>query len=132
MFSPSSINKSAHLFLQMVSNDILTLPFTPMKSSNLTPLQKHALSNIKSYTHLTIKEANKGSCIVVMNNAQYKRMCLDILDIPLWYYPLHFEELDSFTIEFYELINMAYYNGNIDNKVWKFIRTHKIEKGYCV
>lgn len=97
----------------MVSNKILAVPPTPVKSGNLTPQQADTLSNLKSYAHLTIKEADKGACILVMDNAHYKQMCLDILNNPLGYRPISFEELDTFTVYFYQLVDKAYYEDTI-------------------
>lgn len=75
--------------------------------------------------HLTIKEADNrgGGAIVVMDNAQYKKMCMDILDNSQWYLSISFKELDSFTCKFYRLVDEARDNGVIDITTWTYIRT---------
>lgn len=73
-FPASSVNKSAHLFLKMTSSEITALSKnknTSMIPSDLSPPQVQALKNLKTYTHLTIKLADKGGCIVVMDNDTY-------------------------------------------------------------
>lgn len=48
-----------------------------------------------------------------MDNIQYKKMCLDILDNALWYRSISFEDLDSFTIDFYRLVDRALTMGSL-------------------
>lgn len=76
-FPPTTINKSAHLFLRIACAEITALSHGSAEPGN--PAHKDALFQLKTYTHFTIKEADKGGCVVVLDNDHYKKMCLDIL-----------------------------------------------------
>lgn len=123
VFPPSSINKSAQLFLKLVSNDILSLPLPKITTPNLSKPQQDALRKLKSHDHIIIKEADKGGQVVVLDMAQYKTMCTDIQDNKDWYQPISFSHLDSISIKFNALVDQARDEGTIDNKIWKFIKT---------
>lgn len=64
-FPPSSINKNANLFLQMVTNEITALS-TQSEIQNLSSSHKAALSQLKALEDVVIKEADKGGCVVVL------------------------------------------------------------------
>lgn len=80
VFPVSSTNKSAQIFLKLVSKEIEALPPPALQSKNLTIEQQQALARLKTYTHLVIKEADKGGQVVVMDVNQYKIMCKNILN----------------------------------------------------
>lgn len=89
---------------------------------NLSRKQQEALLKLKSYNHLTIKEADKGGQVVVMNNAHYKNMCKALSDKNNWYQPISFTDLDAIFLKFYTPIGQAQDDGIINNKIWKFIK----------
>lgn len=70
MFPAASTNKSAQLFLKLVSKDILALPSPKIINSNLSKIQQDALKKLKSYDNIIIKEADKGGQVVVMDTVQ--------------------------------------------------------------
>lgn len=59
---------------------------------------------------------------MVMDIAQYKSMCRDILHNKEWYQPISFNQLDSIFIKFYALVDQARIEGTINNKIWKFLK----------
>lgn len=68
-YPASSVNKNTSLFLKMVTSEIASLEGkTKTFSSNLSQRHVQALHDLKSYSHLTIKPADKGGCIIVMDN----------------------------------------------------------------
>lgn len=134
VFPPSSINKNAHLFLKMVTEEITNLPQISLQSNNLSHKQRQALMNLSTYGHLTIKETDNEGYVVVMNSDHYKEICRDILKNTVWYREMSFEVLDSFALEYYNLIDEAYSNGVINKTIWQYIRTPspRISTFYCL
>lgn len=134
-FPAPSVNKNTSLFLKMVSSEIALLKKKPNKvPSNSSPRHAIAFKNLQSYSHLTIKPANKGGCIVVMDNAHYKQMCLDILNNNVWYKPISFKQADHFMVEFYHLFDEAFYAGIIDKNNSELMRTSspRLSTFYCL
>lgn len=101
---------------------------------NLSQTQVQALKKLRTYSHLTIKPADKGGCIVVMDNDKYKKICLDILNNPTWYKPISFEIMEQFMVDFYQLVDDAFHSGIINKNNWKFIRTPlpRLSTFYCL
>lgn len=118
----------------MVCGDISALSAHSAGSENLSQSQTEALLRLKSYTQLTIKEADKGGCIIVLDNEHYKQSCLDILENQPWYQAIPFEWVDSFTVEFYGLVDEALNNCLINKTLWQFIRTPHLQifTFYCL
>lgn len=53
--------------------------------------------------------------MVVMDSQHYVQICLDLLNIT-WYKPISFSLIDVFMVDFYSLVDEAYY-GNIITKI---------------
>lgn len=98
-----NLNKSIQLFLKLTTNELQQLPIHRTNSANLSPALSSAPADLRGYTHLTIKEADKGGRVVVMDNDEYNSMCMDLLNNSKWYCPISFLQIDSFTIDFYRL-----------------------------
>ncbi|XP_040188254.1 uncharacterized protein LOC120920313 [Rana temporaria] len=58
-----------------------------------------------------------------MNNIDYEKMCLKILNNKQCYRKITAATVDRFNGEFYELVDSFYNNGSIIKDVWDFIRT---------
>lgn len=106
----------------MVSSEIAFLECKANEvPPKLSPRQVQALHKLKSYSQLTIKPADKGGCIVVLDNDRYKQMCLDILNNTVWYRPITFEMADHFMVEFYHLVDEAFHAGTINKHAKKIV-----------
>lgn len=122
-FPPSTMNKNAHLFLRMVTADVKALPSNTQLPTNLSQAQVASLERLKTYTHLTIKQADKGRSTVVLENDHYEQLCLDILENRSWYKPIPIDQADKFLIDFYSLVDEAYDKVTFNNRLWQFICT---------
>lgn len=133
-FPQSTVNRNAHLFLKMVSAEISDLQTNILNPENLSKPQVKALGRFKTYTHLTIKQADKGGSTVVLDNEHYKRLCLDILDNKNWYKPISFKQADGFMIKFYGIVEDAFEKNVINKKLWQYIRTPhpRMSTFYCL
>lgn len=132
-FPPPTINKCAHLFLCMVTNEISALP-KELPMQNLSPLHQESLFQLKSMKDIVIKEADKDGCVVVLDLDHYRQLCLDIVNNKSWYIPIDFTLVDTYMVEFYTLIDRAYNDGTISKTIWDFIRTPapRIPTLYCL
>lgn len=132
-FPPSTINKNAHLFLRMVSSEVATLHSQPC-TSNLSEPHRLALSQLKTLEGVVIKPADKGGCVVVLDKDHYKRLCLDILEDSSWYRAIEFREADGYMLDFYSLIDGAFYNNLISKQLWEYMRTPfpRLPTFYCL
>ena len=53
--------------------------------NNLNKLEWNAIENIRHYENIIIKEADKGSAVVIMDREYYKSMCLSVLENSSYY-----------------------------------------------
>ncbi|XP_041429831.1 uncharacterized protein LOC121397286 [Xenopus laevis] len=73
-FFPPMTNHCVETFVQAVERDVnkLKWPIKRHKAQNLSRAEKDALHNLKSDTSITIKPADKGGAIVVMDTDYYR------------------------------------------------------------
>lgn len=74
-------------------------------------------------TSITIKPADKGGNIVLMDNATYTSMCSKILMNKNWYSKIIRDIMDRFNQEYYSLIDSTYANKVINKTIWEYIIT---------
>ena len=74
-------------FIESVSNYPLDNINTYSKH-NLTYEERKSLNDLQNDKSIIIKEADKGSAVVIMNSENYKQLCLDIIDNDDNYYKL--------------------------------------------
>ena len=59
--------------------------------NNLSEKERNALTQLRNNNDIVIKEADKGSCIVIMKKSDYIIMCNKILDDSLYYEKLNYD-----------------------------------------
>lgn len=83
-----NINNRPHLasFLHNVVHDIEKLKIKPTENPNVTQVQLKAVSELQQIDNLTIKMANKGGNVVLMDTPHYIDivMCQKILSNHSW------------------------------------------------
>lgn len=79
-FPNLSTNPNIWAFVQQVTNTIEGLNFNSAYPSNLTLAQIRAIKSLQNHPELTIKPADKGGNVVVMDVPFYEQMCLNILN----------------------------------------------------
>lgn len=72
---------------------------------------------------ITIKQAEKGSNIVIQDNADYIQMCKNIFYNSEWYRPIPESLIENFVRELYNLVDKAYYLNILDKNTLKYVRT---------
>lgn len=71
---------------------------------------------------------------MILDNAQYKTLCLNILKNESWYKPVPMTTFSDYVLEFYQLVDEAFSNQIISNTIFDFIRTPctKVPTFYCL
>ena len=78
-FSPKSLWKpplghpNLEVFLSQVENELFEITKEPTRYSNLSQEEWRAIRTLADDRSIVIKKADKGSCIVVWNRADYLR-----------------------------------------------------------
>lgn len=65
--------------------------------------------------------ADKGGNVVVMTDAQYRRMCMDILSNRQWYKLVNSIYIDKFQRDFKDIVITACADGIISDNTKKFL-----------
>lgn len=117
-----------------MTNEIEKLKLSVPLTHNLTKPQRQALKQLQTYAHLTFKLLDKGGNVVVLDNFQYKHMCLKLLNNPTWYKSVPMTLVEQYTRDFYELVDTTYHDRIILQKVWEYIFTpfSTIATFYCL
>lgn len=59
---------------------------------------------------------------MVMDNEQYERMCLDILENPDWYRVMFSRRTERFMLEFFKILDQAKFFSVIGDDAWNYVR----------
>ena len=68
---PSPMNRTLDIFQRSIKQEILKSKFKTKKYDNLTKEERKGLKSLRDNPHITIKKADKGSAVVVMNTTDY-------------------------------------------------------------
>lgn len=93
------------------------------KDSNISVQEVKALKQLSDNHSITIKPADKGGNIVLLDNDKYTLMCYKILKNQDWYRRITGDIIEKYNKEFYPLIDTTFLNGTITKTTWDFIRT---------
>lgn len=96
-FLSLAINRNVSISESSVKE--IDISFVCRSPSSFSSEQKLALDSLKSYKHLTIKPSDKGGNIVVIDNTQYKFLCLKIFN-QFWYYQVPLSLFGDFVQQF--------------------------------
>ena len=70
---PCPPNRTLDIFQRSIKQEILKSKFKTKRYDNLTKEERKGLKILKDNPHITIKKADKGSAVVVMNTTDYLR-----------------------------------------------------------
>ena len=68
---PPNRDKALDMFISVVESELMNAPKQQQKIPNLTADERLALRNLKQNTEVVIREADKGSAMVVMSRERY-------------------------------------------------------------
>lgn len=99
-------NPNISSFVKCVTKTIEGIPHCGVAGSNLSTKHLEALSNLQNNLSLVIKPVDKGGNTVVMDQSDYCRMCMDILNNRDWYSPISETQLDGFKQSVFDLTSL--------------------------
>ena len=100
-------------YINCITEDIMTNTNVP-KFSNLTANQKHALKTLEKNDNITIKPADKGGAVVVLNTSDYIDECNRQLTDKTFYKPLLSDPTQSYHKTIVDTLHNATKLGHID------------------
>lgn len=94
---------------------------------NLSKNQKQALFLLQKKQPYPHKALRQGGKVVVMDNSQYKTMCMSILLNKEWYCPKDLSVVERFNKKMYTMVESYLEAGAISRDIWEFIRTSHLK-----
>lgn len=108
-------NKALDKFIDTVTKFPLNNLKSVQKKNNIDDTQRKSINELKNDKNVVIKEADKGSAVVIMNSSHYKDMVLKILDDPNYYEKCPTYSTTNILSKLNKLIN-KYGNGLTDKE----------------
>ncbi|CAJ0967922.1 unnamed protein product [Ranitomeya imitator] len=123
-FVPPEHDPVIETFSKLVKADLNKLRKRNLKvnRSNFNASERREIRALKENKAITIKQADKGGAIVVMDTPQYRGKILNHLSDPEVYEKLPLNPTQSFMVELGEIIDEACVNGIIDEKLAKYLK----------
>ena len=102
-------------FTSLIKSETMKLLTTPNRNKiNLTTEEKQALTSLKLNNDITIKQADKGGKVVIMNTSDYIKACENQLQNKTYYCLLDHDEnaknAEIIKVEINELFEKRYIN----------------------
>jgi len=120
---PGSTVLEAYITANKQAVDAL-IPRAP-HSHNLSREQTLAITQLKHLTNITIKPADKGSCVVILNTIDYITEAHRQLNDTESYQLLKSDPTISHTKEANKIVDQMFHKGEIDNKCRNYLYTHE-------
>ena len=90
-------------------------------SHNLTKNKKQALTELKSNGKITIKPADKGSAVIIMNTTDYIAEATRQLSDPKFYKQVGTDLTDTHNDYVYSVLNKMLDKGEIDEQCMNYL-----------
>lgn len=111
------------VFFSESDSKLRSLPAIRNESSNLSPPMSQALKQLQTYTHLEIKQSDKGGNVVVMDVEYYKQLCLKILNNREWYKQISPLLIGNVNLQFNNILHEALQREVISMTIIEFLFT---------
>ncbi|KAM9320087.1 uncharacterized protein PAF06_004553 [Gastrophryne carolinensis] len=118
-YPPLNTNASVQTFVNVVTEAVENLTHKP--NSNLSKSHQQALRELEKLEGLTIKPADKGGNIVIMDNSSYEQMCLKILENRDWYERAPMSRLSQASGEYHSLVEDAIAHRVVDGPTGDYL-----------
>ena len=102
-------------YVEALERDILAHDFGTPYQRNLTREEQQALQDLRTYDDIIIKQADKGSAVVVMDKEAYVQEAMRQLTDKEIYQPLPMDPTSAMIKKVNQSILEAHRKGNIDN-----------------
>lgn len=114
-------NTTLSIFLNVIRNDLRQMKVQKIEDPQVRDFRE-AVETLKKEDNLTIKAADKGGNIVVMDTEQYKQMCQTILNNNEWYRKVPLIKAEQDKEKYNQLIEAAYKKQIISQTTLKFLQ----------
>lgn len=108
--------------MSQVTSDIKKFNFKTLGDNNINFEQQQAIQQLQKNRDITIKMANKGGNVMVMDTSGYREMCLNILSNRDWCIFIPEESTQEFHNDYDRIVNSTYTNGIIDKEIFEALK----------
>ena len=108
-------------YVEALERELLSHNFDASYQRNLTKDEQIALKNLRSYDDIIIKQADKGSAVVVMDKEAYLTEAMKQLDDTEIYQPLVKDPTKDMIKKVNARIKESYQKGNIDKDTQQYL-----------
>ena len=118
---PKSKNDNLEAFINTTKSEIKSNLLPNKKINNLSKNERTAIKNLSERNDITIKPADKGSAVVVMDTQQYIEEGNRQLKNTNFYKQLQSDPTDSITTEIRNILAEMHENGHIDKDTFNYL-----------
>lgn len=122
---PSPAHKNLEAFIFLNERDLQTQKLMEPHAKNLTLGEKTALKSLKNDPHITIKQADKGGALVLMNTRDYIEEAERQLSDRQHYCPVDHDLTDDFSSRIEKYLTSLYQQGIISKITYTRVSTSK-------
>ena len=108
-------------FIKIVRNSARSLPIWKETTHNITPEENNSLINLTKNPEITIKKADKGSAVVVMDTKRYIAEAMRQLTDENFYVEVDRDLTTEFAEDTVELATKMFNNEEIPESVYKYL-----------
>ena len=128
-FNPRHKDVAIEVYLSKIEDEIMKLSAVGKNLSNLTREEISALNGLKSDRTIVIKEADKGSGVVVWDREDYIREAEDQLGDPDVYLPLDNDPSDILHNVINQAMGRIRQRGDVDDKTLEYLMVNNPKLG---
>ena len=128
-FNPRHKDVAIGVYLSKIEDEIMKLSAVGKNFSNLTREEISALNGLKFDRTIVIKEADKGSGVVVWDREDYIREAEDQLGDPDAYLPLDNDPSDILHNVINQAMGRIRQRGDVDNKTLEYLMVNNPKLG---
>ena len=122
---PMNTSPNLEKYIACIKSEISELVNQPNKHpSNLTPLERNTLKSIANRNDITIKRADKGGKVVVMETSSYITECKKQLDNEHFYTKLDNDPTMEISATIHEELSRMHSKEMIDKKEYGLLKEH--------
>ena len=113
--------RAIEAYVEALERELLTHDFDMIYQRNLSREEQQALQNLRKYDDIIIKQADKGSAVVIMDKEAYLQEAMRQLNDSEIYQPLVKDSTRDMIKKVNERIQESHRKGNIDDKTRDYL-----------
>ena len=126
---PKDVEPEIDLYLSALQERVRLINERGRNFSNISVAEREALGNLKRYRDIVIKEADKGSAVVVWGREEYCKEAYDQLRDSDVYERILNDPLDRVSSLVAQSLNLLMKEGHINEKNRKYLLNSEAEAG---